>query len=160
MYWCTKYGLQYYINSCALCCSWGGHENAKMFFAELNCHVLYNWDWFHLSIVNYTFYPSKDKMKYRYDHLFEHRRSLRNHTLIHCRQKSWQIWGVTILTRHNLIVTRNITLEEVSCKVNEYSVSENTLYRCVDGFNWDQISIFSHKHFGRPFSAVIKWGIF
>ena len=34
------------------------------------------------------------------------------------------------------------TLEEVSCKVNEYSVSENTLYRFVDGFNEDRISIF------------------
>ena len=47
-----------------------------------------------------------------------------------------------ILTRHNLVVSLNITLEEVSCKVNEYSVSENTLYRCVDGFNEDRISIF------------------
>ena len=40
-----------------------------------------------------------------------------------------------MLTRHNLVVARNTTLEEVSCKVNECSVSENTLYRFVDGFN-------------------------
>ena len=40
-----------------------------------------------------------------------------------------------MLTRHNLVVARNTTLEEVSCKVNEYSVSDNTLYRCVDVFN-------------------------
>ena len=40
-----------------------------------------------------------------------------------------------MLTRHNLVVAPNTTLEEVSCKVNEYSVSENTLYRFVDGFN-------------------------
>ena len=37
-----------------------------------------------------------------------------------------------MLTRHNLVVARNTTLEEVSCKVNEYFVSENTLYRFVD----------------------------
>ena len=41
MYWCTKYGLQHDINSFALRRSWGGHENAKMVFAELNCHVLF-----------------------------------------------------------------------------------------------------------------------
>ena len=40
-----------------------------------------------------------------------------------------------MLTRHNLVVARNTTLEEVSCEVNEYSVSENTFYRCVEGFN-------------------------
>ena len=40
-----------------------------------------------------------------------------------------------MLTRHNLIVARNTTLEEVSSKVNEYSVSEITLYRFVYGFN-------------------------
>ena len=39
------------------------------------------------------------------------------------------------LTRHSLVVARYTTLEEVSCKVNEYSVSANTLYRFVDGFN-------------------------
>ena len=39
MYWCTKYGLQHDINSFALRRSWGGHENTKMVFAELNCHV-------------------------------------------------------------------------------------------------------------------------
>ena len=42
VYWCTKYGLQHAINSFALRRSWGGHENAKMIFAELNCHVLYH----------------------------------------------------------------------------------------------------------------------
>ena len=47
-----------------------------------------------------------------------------------------------MLTRYYLLVARNTTLEEVSCKVNEYSVSENTLYRWVDGFNLDRISIF------------------
>ena len=36
-------------------------------------------------MVNYTFYLSKDKIQYRYDHLFAHRTSLHNHTLIHCR---------------------------------------------------------------------------
>ena len=36
-----------------------------------------------------------------------------------------------ILTRHNLVVARKTTLEEVFCKVNEYFVSENTLYGCV-----------------------------
>ena len=61
-----------------------------------------------------------------------------------------------MLTRHNLVVVRDTTLEEFSYKVNEYSVYENTLYRCVDGFNLDRISIFSQKHFGRPFSAVIN----
>ena len=55
-----------------------------------------------------------------------------------------------------MVVAQNTTLEEVSCKVNDHSVSENTLYRCVDGFNLNRISIFHNKHFGRPFSAVIK----
>ena len=45
------------------------------------------------------------------------------------------------------MVARNTTLEEVSCKVNDHSVSENTLYRCVDGFNLNRISIFHNKHF-------------
>ena len=42
-----------------------------------------------------------------------------------------------MFTRHNLVVARHTTFEEfeVFCKVNEYSVSENTLYRFVDGFN-------------------------
>ena len=41
-----------------------------------------------------------------------------------------------MLTRHYLVVARNTTLEEVSCKVDEQiSVSEKILYRCVDGFN-------------------------
>ena len=53
-----------------------------------------------------------------------------------------------ILTRHNLVVAQNTTLEEVSFKVNEYSVSENTLYRCVGCFSFDGISIFHNKHFG------------
>ena len=48
-----------------------------------------------------------------------------------------------MLTRYNLVVARNTKFEEVSCKVNEYSASENTLYRCVDGFNLDRISIFT-----------------
>ena len=38
-------------------------------------------------------------------------------------------------TRHNLVAARNTTLEEVSRKVNEYSVSEITLYSFVDGSN-------------------------
>ena len=40
-----------------------------------------------------------------------------------------------MLTRHNLVVARNTTWEEVSCKENEYSVSEKTLYRFLYGFN-------------------------
>ena len=60
-----------------------------------------------------------------------------------------------MLIRHNLVVVRNTTLEDVFCTVNEFSVSENTLYRCVDG-----MSIFHNKHYGRPFSAVIKRSIF
>ena len=43
------------------------------------------------------------------------------------------------MTRHNLVVARNTTLEEVSCKVNEYSVSENTLYRATS-----KVAIFSN----------------
>ena len=39
MYWCTKYGLQHDTNSFTLRRIWGGFENAKMVFAELNCHV-------------------------------------------------------------------------------------------------------------------------
>ena len=38
-----------------------------------------------------------------------------------------------MLTRHNLVVAQNTTLDEVSFKVNECSVSEKTLYRFVDG---------------------------
>ena len=45
VYWYTKYVLQHDINSFALRRSWGGHENAKMFFAELNCHVLLDNIW-------------------------------------------------------------------------------------------------------------------
>ena len=61
-----------------------------------------------------------------------------------------------MLTRHtgNLVVAQNTTLEEVSCKVNEYSV--HTLYIYVDGFNLERISIFHNTHFGRQFSAVIN----
>ena len=44
-----------------------------------------------------------------------------------------------MLTRHNLVEARNTTSKEVSCKVNEYSVSENYLYRFVDVFNSDRI---------------------
>ena len=47
-----------------------------------------------------------------------------------------------MLTRYYLVVARNTTLKEISCKVNEYSVSENTLYRGVDGFNLDILSNF------------------
>ena len=65
-----------------------------------------------------------------------------------------------MLTRHILVVARNNTLEDVSCKVNEYSVSKNTLFRCFNGFNLDRILIFYNKHFARPFSAVIEWSIF
>ena len=125
---------------------------------------LYNWYLFHLGIVNYTFYLSKGKIPYRYDHLFAYRTSLHDHTLIHCRfntnrkpnRSPGKFGGIFWL--HYLVVARNTTLEEVSCKVN--SVSENTLYRYVDGFNLNRISIFHNKHFGIPFSAVIKWSIF
>ena len=61
-----------------------------------------------------------------------------------------------ILLRHNLVVARNTTLEEVSCKIDQYFVSDNTLYICVDGLNKDRISYFNNKQYGRPFSAVIK----
>ena len=33
-----------------------------------------------------------------------------------------------MLTRHYLVVAQKTILVEVSCKVNEYTVSENTLY--------------------------------
>ena len=85
-------------------------------------------------MVKFTFYLSKDKIQYRHDHLFAHRTRLHNHTMIHCRfnmsRKQDNILAIRgyMLTRHNLVVARNTTLEEVSCKVNEYSVSENTLY--------------------------------
>ena len=39
-------------------------------------------------------------------------------------------------------------------------MSEITLYRCVDGFEFDRISIFHNKHFGRLFSAVMKLNVF
>ena len=105
--------------------------------------MMYNYDLFNIGIVNYTFYLSTDKIKYRYDHLFAHHMSLHNHTLIHCRcnvnrkqnKCPGNSGGGYMLTQYNLVVARNTTLEEVSCKVYEYSVSENTLYRFVDGFN-------------------------
>ena len=52
-----------------------------MFF----CGLMYIWDLYHLCIVHYTFYLSKDKIQYWYGHLCAHRTSLHNHTLIHCR---------------------------------------------------------------------------
>ena len=63
-----------------------------------------------------------------------------------------------ILTRHNLDVARNTTLEEVSCNMNGFLFSEHTIYRCIDGnrFNNDIISISDNKEYGRPFSALIK----
>ena len=48
------------------------------------CGLMYNWVLFHLGIVNYTFYLSKTKIQYRYNHLFTHLTSLHYHTLIHC----------------------------------------------------------------------------
>ena len=65
-----------------------------------------------------------------------------------------------ILTRHNRDVAQNTPFEEVFCKVNEYFVSGNALYSCVDAFNNDEISKSDNKKYGRPFSAVIKTGIF
>ena len=56
-----------------------------------------------------------------------------------------------MLTRHNLVVTRYTILEEVSCKVNEYSVSENTLCICVDGFHEDIISFLHNYNMGDHF---------
>ena len=47
--------------------------------------LMLNLDLFHLGIVYYTFYLSKDKIQYRYDHLFAHRTSLNNPNRIHCR---------------------------------------------------------------------------
>ena len=40
-----------------------------------------------------------------------------------------------MFTRPDLVVARNTTFEEVSCKVNEYSAVSETDYRFVDGFN-------------------------
>ena len=60
------------------------------------------------------------------------------------------------LTRHNPVVARDTTLEEVSCKVNEYFVSDSTFNRFVDGSNKDIISIFHNKLYGMPFSALMK----
>ena len=40
------------------------------------------------------------------------------------QDKILAIWEY-ILTRHNLVVAQNTTFEEVSCKVNEYFVSDN-----------------------------------
>ena len=110
---------------------------------------MYDSDLFHLGIVNCIFYLPKDEIQYRYDHWFVHRTSLHNHTLIHCRfnvsrkqnKCPGNSGGGDMLTRHNLVSAQNTTLEEFSCKVNEYSVSENALYRFVDGFSEDRISI-------------------
>ena len=57
----------------------------------LFCGLMYNLDLFYLGIINYTFYLSKDKILYRYDHLFAHLMSLHNLTLIHCGfNMSWK----------------------------------------------------------------------
>ena len=106
------------------------------------CGLMYNWDLFDLGIVKYDFYLSKEKIQYRYDHLFAHRKSSNNHTLIHCRlnmsrkqnKSPGKFGGGDMLTRHYLVVTGDTTFEDVFCKENEYSVYENTLSRCVDGF--------------------------
>ena len=63
-----------------------------------------------------------------------------NHTLIHCffyEHKAVKIMAMReyILTRYNVVVAQNTTFEEVSCNINEYFVSDNNHYRCVDGFN-------------------------
>ena len=55
-------------------------------------------------------------------------------TLTESSTKSLVIWKY-ILKRHSLDAARNTTFEDTSSKVNEYFVSENTLYRCVNGFN-------------------------
>ena len=59
-------------------------------------------------------------------------------------------------TRHNLDVAQNTTFKEVSSKVNEYLLSENTLYKCIAGFNNDRISISHNKQYVRQVSAVKK----
>ena len=64
------------------------------------------------------------------------------------------------MTKYGLVVARNATFEEVSCKVNGYFVSRNTIYRYVDGFNKYRISISDNKVNGRHVSAVIKTSIF
>ena len=65
-----------------------------------------------------------------------------------------------ILIRHHLVLDRNTTFEQVSCKVNEYFVSENRLDICFDGFNKDRISICDNRQEGRQFSTVIKTRFF
>ena len=43
---------------------------------------MYNWDSFYFkSLLNCTFYLTKDKIQYQYDHLFAHRTDFHNHTL-------------------------------------------------------------------------------
>ena len=49
------------------------------------CGLMYNSDLFRLGRVYYSFYLSKHKIQYRYNHLFANRMGLNNSTLIHCR---------------------------------------------------------------------------
>ena len=133
--WVNKKEHQSNLESVTSNCACIRTRGIQYFFLSLMgfCGLMYNWDFFHLGIFNYTFYLSKDQIQYRYDHLFPHCTSLHNHNLIHCcfnmsryHDKLLAILGY-MLTRHNQAVARNTTYEEVSRKVNEYSVSENTL---------------------------------
>ena len=51
VYLCTKYGLQHDTNRFDLRRIWGGVENAKMVFAELNCHVFYLFSSFEVIVL-------------------------------------------------------------------------------------------------------------
>ena len=150
--------------------AWDKYDGHSVFLSlVVFCGLMYGWDLFHLGIVHYTFFIYL-KTKFNID-MSTYLHTARVYTTIpwytavltwaESRTKILAIRGY-MLTRHNLVVARNMTLEGVACKVNEYSVSENTLYWCVDGSNEDtgRISIFHNKQCGIPFSAVIKWSIF
>ena len=104
---------------------------------------MYNWELFHLDIDNYTFYQSEVKIQYRYDPLFAHRTSLHNMpkytALLKWDESRTKILAIrkytSILTPHNLVVVQNTTLEGVPINEMNICLSENTLYRCVDGLN-------------------------
>ena len=69
------------------------------------------------------------------------------------------IWDyMFILTRQNLVITWNITCKKLPVK--EYFVSENTLYRCFNGFNKIEYLFLTTNNMGYLFSAVIKTSIF
>ena len=74
-----------------------------------------------------------------------------NNTLIHwcfyMKRKQYKNLASRkyILIRRYLDVARSTVFEEVTSKVNEYVVYENTLYQCVDGNNIDKNWIYCIK---------------